>query len=90
MNCLAVAPGDTNYIYGTVGAKIFRTNNGGATWDSVTAPASVNAIYVSQVNPSKIYLALNSTTNRVMVSTDRGTTLTNISAGLPALVARIG
>ncbi|OQP68613.1 T9SS type A sorting domain-containing protein [Niastella populi] len=88
MNCLAVAPGDTNYIYGSVGAKLFRTNNGGATWDSVTVPASINAIYVSQVNPSKIYLALNSTSNRVFVSTNRGTTLTNISNGLPALVAR--
>jgi hypothetical protein len=88
LNTLAVAPGDTNYIYGSVGAKLFRTNNGGATWDSVTAPAAINAIYVSQVNPEKIYLALNSTTNRVFVSTDRGTTLTNISAGLPAVVAR--
>jgi hypothetical protein len=88
LNCLAVAPGDSNYIYGSVGAKLYRTSNGGTTWDSITAPAAINWIYVSQVNPAKIYLALNSTTNRVFVSTDMGTTLTNISAGLPALVAR--
>jgi hypothetical protein len=88
LNCLAVAPSDTLYIYGSVGAKLYRTRNGGTNWDSVTVPASINAIFVSQMDPRKIYLALNSTTNRILVSTDTGRTFTNISAGLPALVAR--
>ena len=88
LNTLAVAPSDTQYIYGSVGAKLYRTRNGGTKWDSVTVPASVNAIFVSQTDPRKIYLALNSTTNRILVSTDTGRTFTNISNGLPALVAR--
>ncbi|THU38327.1 T9SS type A sorting domain-containing protein [Niastella caeni] len=88
LNCLEVAPSDTQYVYGSVGAKLYRTHNGGTTWDSVTAPASINAIFVSPVNPRKVFLACNSTTSSVLVSTDTGRTFTNISAGLPALVAR--
>ena len=88
LTTLAVAPSDTNYIYASLGSTLYRTHNGGANWVTVTAPASINAIFVSQVDPRKIYLACNSTTNRILVSTDTGRTFTNISAGLPALVAR--
>jgi photosystem II stability/assembly factor-like uncharacterized protein len=62
LTTLAVAPSDTQYIYGSIGAKLFRTRNGGTNWDSATAPASINAIFVSQTDPRKIYLACNSTT----------------------------
>ncbi|MDF2188400.1 T9SS type A sorting domain-containing protein [Paraflavitalea sp. CAU 1676] len=88
LTTLAVAPSDTQYVYGSIGATLYRTHNNGATWVTVTAPATINAIYVSPVNPRKIYLACNSTTNRVYVSSDTGRTFQNISAGLPALSAR--
>lgn len=86
--CLAVAPSDTRYIYGSIGSTIYRTNDGGATWTTVTAPASINSIFVHPSNPQKIYLACNSSSIRVVVSNDMGSTFTDLSAGLPNLSAR--
>lgn len=86
--CLAVAPSDTKYIYGSIGSTIYRTSDGGNSWTTVVAPASVNSIFVHPTNPQKIYLACNSSSVRVVVSTDMGTTFTDISAGLPAMAAR--
>jgi hypothetical protein len=85
---LAVAPSDPNYIYASNGAALYVTTNDGATWTTRSAPATINDIAVDPANPSKIWIACNSTTNRVMVSTDAGATFTNVSANLPAIVAR--
>ena len=85
---LAVAPSDPNYIYASTGSTLYVTTNDGATWTTRSAPATINDIAVDPANPSKIWIACNSTTNRVMVSTDAGATFTNVSANLPAIVAR--
>lgn len=86
--CVAVAPSNTKYIYGTIGSTIYRTSDGGASWTTVTAPASINSIFVHPSNPQKIYLACNSSSVRVLVSNDMGNTFTDLSAGLPAMAAR--
>ncbi len=85
---LAVAPSNPNYIYATVGATLYVTTNDGANWTTRTAPATINDIAVDPLNPDKIWIACNSSSNRVMVSTDAGANFTNISANLPAIVAR--
>ncbi len=85
---LAVAPSDPNYIYASNGSTLYVTTDDGATWAVRAAPATINDICVDPTNPSKIWVALNSTSNRIMVSTDAGATFTNISSNLPAIVAR--
>jgi photosystem II stability/assembly factor-like uncharacterized protein len=85
---LAVAQSDPNYIYASRGSTLYVTTDDGATWATRSAPATINDICIDPTNPNKIWVALNSTTNRVMVSTDAGATFTNVSAGLPAIVAR--
>ncbi len=85
---LAVAPSNPNYIYACNGAILYVTTDDGATWAVRSAPATINDICVDPTNPAKIWVALNSTSNRIMVSTDAGATFTNISANLPAIVAR--
>lgn len=85
---LAVAPSNPNYIYASNGSLLYVTTNDGASWVTRTAPATINDICVDPANPDKIWIACNSTTNRIMVSTDGGATFTNISSNLPAIVAR--
>jgi hypothetical protein len=85
---LAVAPSDPNYIYASTGTTLYVTTNDGATWTTRTAPSTINDIAVDPTDPNKIWIACNSTSNRIMVSTDAGATFTNISANLPAIVAR--
>lgn len=88
LDALAVAPSDTRYIYTSKGATLYRTTDGGTTWTSVNAAASITSIFVSKNDPSKLWITCNSTSNRVFVSVDGGTTFTNLSTGLPALSAR--
>ncbi|MDP1621336.1 MAG: T9SS type A sorting domain-containing protein [Bacteroidales bacterium] len=88
LDVLAVAPSNTKYIYTSKGTTLYKTTNGGTSWSSVTAPASITSIFVSKFDPLKIWISCNSTTNRVLVSSDGGTTFTNISIGLPAISAR--
>jgi hypothetical protein len=85
---VAVSPSDVNYIYASIGSTLYRTSDGGANWTSITAPASINSIFVHPSIPQKIYLACNSSSIRVLVSIDMGSTFTDLSAGLPSLVAR--
>ena len=85
---LAVAPSDPNYIYASNGSILYVTTDDGITWFTRTAPSTINDIAVDPTNPSKIWIACNSSTNRVMVSTDAGATFTNVSTNLPAIVAR--
>lgn len=85
---LAVAPSNPNYIYASNGSILYVTTDDGANWAFRSAPATINDIAVDPTNPAKIWVALNSTTNRVMVSTDAGASFTNVSSNLPAIVAR--
>ncbi len=85
---LAISPSAPTTIYASRGANLYVTTNDGASWDTRTAPASINDIAIDPTNPSKIWIACNSTSNRVLVSTDGGATFTNISSTLPAIVAR--
>lgn len=88
LDALAVSPANTKYIYTSKGSTLYRTSNGGTSWSSATAPATINSIYVSKNDPNKIWIACNNTTNRVYVSTDMGSTYSDLSSGLPALSAR--
>lgn len=88
LDVLAVAPSNPKYIYASDGNTLYRTTNGGITWSSSTAPASISSIYVSEKKPHKIWISCNSNTNRVFVSNDTGVTYTNLSSGLPSLNAR--
>jgi len=85
---LTIAPSDPNYIYASNGATLWVTTNDGASWTTRSAPSVINDIAVDPTDPTKIWIACNSASNRVMVSTDAGATFTNISLNLPAIVAR--
>lgn len=85
---IAIAPSNPNYIYASAGSTLFVTTNDGANWTTRTAPAFINDIAIDPTDPDKIWVALNSSTNRVMVSTNAGATFTNASTGLPSIVAR--
>jgi hypothetical protein len=85
---LAVSESNPNYIYASNGSTLYVTTDDGATWAVRNAPSTINDICIDPTDPNKIWVALNSSTNRVMVSTDAGATFTNVSAGLPPFSAR--
>jgi hypothetical protein len=85
---LAIAPSAPTTLYASRGSVLYVTTDDGANWTTRTAPASINDIFVDATNPNKIWIACNSTTNRIFVSTDGGANFTNISSNLPAITAR--
>ena len=92
MTCIAVAPSNTQYLYANNTANFFRSKNAGVTWETPAAPDGrpdlITSIAVSPLNPEKIWVTTSATSNNVWVSTNAGTTWTNISAGLPSIAAR--
>lgn len=88
LDVLAVAPSNTAYLYASKGSTLYRSSDGGANWSSVTAPASITSLFVSKNNPQKIWISCNSSSNRIFVSTNAGSSFTDLSSGLPAISAR--
>jgi photosystem II stability/assembly factor-like uncharacterized protein len=82
---LAVDPRNPKVVYaGSYGAGgavgiggIFRSTNGGLTWDTVAPPASVSKIVIHPSNSNIVYAALNSSISMrpgIVKSTDAGST----------------
>ena len=88
LNELAVAPSNDQYIYASLGTTLHRTANGGTTWTTYTAPATITDIAVKYNDPTRVWITTTSTTQPVLLSTNAGATFTNISAGLPAIAGR--
>lgn len=91
MNCIAIAPSNTQYLYASNAASFRRSKDGGVTWETPDAPnslpANIASIAVSPLNPEKIWVATTAAGANVWVSTNAGTTWTDISAGLPTIAA---
>lgn len=85
---LAIAPSAPTTLYASRGSVLYVTTDDGANWVTRTAPATINDIFVDATNPNKIWIACNSSSNRIFVSTDGGANFTNISSNLPAITAR--
>ncbi len=86
--CLTLSLSNPDYIYAANGTTLYFTRDGGTTWSQKTAPATITSIAVHPTNPLKLWITCNSSTSRVFVSADTGTTFTSIAGTLPAVAAR--
>jgi len=91
---VAVAPSNSDVIYMADLYYLYKTTDGGQTWDDINAniPAEakqITYITVDHENPDKVWITFGGydTVLRIMESTDGGTTWTDISAGLPSVPA---
>jgi hypothetical protein len=91
ISCVAVDPSNPSRIWVTLsqlgGGRVFRSDNGGATWTDRTAglpPIPMNAVVVDPANFKRIWVAADV---GVYQSTNSGATWTNFSAGLPNAMA---
>jgi hypothetical protein len=91
-------PGDTNYVYGTVGGTFYRSTNGGSTWNSITAGFSGTArnrmaIAVTAHNPDIVYIVASQSSNSaleaVYKSSNKGTSFVQ-KATTPSMLATQG
>lgn len=84
LNNLKIAPSNSQVMYASRAAFIFRTTDAGATnWVQMTSPGGgINSIAIHPTNPDKIAVATTGN-ERVYVSEDGGATWTSYKKNLP-------
>ncbi|MDP4219743.1 MAG: T9SS type A sorting domain-containing protein [Bacteroidota bacterium] len=88
---LALAPSNDNVIYAGTYIKLFKTTNGGSSWQDITAgsptgdTAALTYIAVSPTDPQKVWLTFSGFTDHkhVYTSSNGGISWTNITGTLP-------
>lgn len=87
LTILAVAASDPNVIYVGTGSSLNRTTNGGVSWQGIPNPpgaGSLTYLTIHPSNPNQIWATSSgySAGNKVFLSTNGGSTWTNISGSL--------
>ncbi len=92
LRSLAVAPSDPNYIYTATQTLMYKTSNGGASWQDITAnlptdSASITYITVADDHPEHVWVTFSGYKDGIKVyqSEDGGLNWINISGTLPNL-----
>ena len=87
---IAVAPGNSNYVYACALQQIKVSTNGGTTWSNITSGlptggVGFNYIAVSDENPQHVWVAISGYNDgeKVFYSNNAGSSWTNISGTLP-------
>ena len=88
---ISASPADAAVIYAVRGNEdIRRSTNGGSTWTDITGPsgtsnAKITSIQASLTDAATLYITYGNYTAgaKVFMSTNSGTTWTNISTGIP-------
>lgn len=84
-------PTDTSIFYSAITNKVFKSQDGGATWRELvsTSPRTITSLVMHDNNPDKLYITLGNYTNGIHVnqSTDGGENWTNITFNLPNIPA---
>ena len=88
LNTLAVAASNPQYIYASVGSTLYVTKDGGSTWLTFPIGSTISQVGIHPTNPEKIWIATTASANRLLFSENAGTTIANISSGLPSMAAR--
>lgn len=93
VNTLEVAPSNSNYLYASVKGRLWRTKNGGSSWQEVTTGLPdlwITDLAVHPSNPEQVAVTFSgyNHNNQVFVSSNAGDNWTNLSGSLPQIPAR--
>jgi PKD repeat protein/photosystem II stability/assembly factor-like uncharacterized protein len=87
INTLAVSGANNQVIWVAKAGELNKTNDGGATWSTITNVPSgtISGIACSNTDPNKAWITYSgfANVNKVFQTTDQGLTWTNLSASVP-------
>ena len=86
MQEIAVSPIDNQFILVAFEQQLYKTINGGATWEDISpnfAFSNINYISMHPDDMNWIAMTLSGTDKRVVQSTDGGQTWADLMPGLP-------
>lgn len=83
-NTIAVAKGNSNIIYAGTRLNLFKTNNGGQTWENlINSGNTITSISISETNSHQFYITKSGYTPNDKVYYYNGEQLINITGNLP-------
>jgi hypothetical protein len=84
LELIAIDPSNDNIIYVVNGSTLYKSTNAGITFTSIFT-GSISSITVHSSNSNIVYITTSGTGGQAMISTNGGTSFTNIGSGLPAI-----
>src|SRR5262245_23011696 len=81
IECLAIDPQNPETLYAGTQTGLFKSTNGGASWDKINSALSVFSIAINPRTPGTLYVS----SYGGFKSIDGGATWTPVSSGLPGL-----
>lgn len=90
LSYIAVAPSNSDYIYTGTSNSMYRTTNGGSSWETLSIPGSgVSMIAVHPSSPNTLWATRSTYSNNSQVykSTNGGTSWSNVTGNLPSIPA---
>lgn len=85
LEIVSIDPSNDNIIYVTNGATLYKSTNAGVTFSSVYTGSTITSVTVHSSNSNIVYITTSGTGGQAMISTNGGTSFTNIASGLPAI-----
>ncbi|MCB0524297.1 MAG: T9SS type A sorting domain-containing protein [Lewinellaceae bacterium] len=84
---IVMSPTDTNVIYACWSKRVYRTSDGGQSWNQYFIPATedITRLFVHPTNPQKVWVTTGgySAGKKVFCSSTAGTSWQNLSGNLP-------
>jgi hypothetical protein len=84
LEIVSIDPSNDNIIYVVNGSTLYKSINAGVTFSNVYS-GSITSVSVHSTNSNIVYITSGGTGGQAMISTNGGTTFTNIGSGLPAI-----
>jgi hypothetical protein len=86
LELVSIDPSNDNIIYVANGTSLYKSINAGVTFSLIaTLTTSITSITVHSSNSNIVYITRSGTSGQAMISTNGGTSFTNIASGLPAI-----
>ena len=86
LESITIDPSNDNIIYVSNGSSLYKSTNAGVTFTlASTAPTTITSVAVHSSNSNIVYITTTGTGGQAMISTNGGTTFTNIASGLPGI-----
>lgn len=86
LELIAVDPSNDNIIYVANGNSLYKSTNAGVTFSlASTLSSAITCITVHSSNSNIVYITRSGLSGQAMISTNGGTSFTNIATGLPAI-----
>lgn len=87
INFITVSPANSDDVFAGTELGLYKTSDGGFSWEPTALHAGMRALYINQISPAIRYALIGD--GSIVVSTNSGVTWTRSETGLPSETIRV-